>query len=80
VSVNGRRVQAVVGVKALKEQIPEADQRRKEPVVELFILESGESVQSAVRQEPDKEAQELGRSKGRWRRGCPFQGVFLDGM
>jgi hypothetical protein len=80
-SVGLSRLQAVVRVKALKEQIPEGDQRVKETVVEALGLESGQPAQSAVRQQLDKEGQQLGRGERRLG-GSEFwvKGVFLDGI
>jgi len=67
----------VIRVKALKEQIPEGDQRVKEAVVEAFSLESRQLAQSAVRQQLDKEEQQLGRSEGSWGGGgFGLKGVF----
>src|SRR5467141_39859 len=75
------RVQAVVRVEALKEQIPERDQRAKEAVVEALGLESRQLAQGAVRQQLDKEEQQLGRGEGGLGgRGFWVQGVFLEGM
>ena len=71
----------MVRIKALKEQIPEGDQRAKEAIVEVLISEGGQFAQGAVRQESDKEDQQLGRSKGRlggW--GFWLKSVFLDDM
>jgi hypothetical protein len=74
------RLQAVVGIKALKEQIPEGDQGVKEPVVEALGLESRQSAQRPARQELDKEEQQLGRSEWRLGEGFWLKGVFLDGI
>jgi len=51
-------------VKALKEQIPEGDQRSKEPVVEGLGLECWEFAQRRAGQQLDKPAQELGVGEG----------------
>lgn len=59
------RLQTVVRVQALKEQIPEGDQRVKQAVVEALGFEGRQLAQGAVRQELDKEAQQLGRREGR---------------
>lgn len=68
----------MVWAQALKEQIPEGDQRGKEAVIEAFALQSGQLAQSAVGQQQDKEAQELGRGEGSWERGSfEVVGVFL---
>jgi hypothetical protein len=76
-----RRVEAVVRIKPLKEQIPEGDQRVKEAVVEAFGLECWQFAQGAVRQQLDKEAQQLGGREGRWGGGFFLAaGVFLDGI
>jgi hypothetical protein len=80
-SVGLSRLQTVVRVKALKEQIPEGDQRVKQAVVEAFGFERRQLAQRAVRQQLDKEEQQLGGSEGR-RGGCGLwlTGVFLDGI
>lgn len=73
----------MVRVKALKEQIPEGDQRVKQAVVEALGLESRQLAQSAVRQQLDKEAQQLGRTEGglgRGGKGFRVGSVFLDGI
>jgi hypothetical protein len=54
----------VVRVEALKEEIPEGDQRGKQAAVETLVLERRQFEQGAVRQQPDKEAQQLGRGEG----------------
>ena len=68
----------MVRVKALKEQIPESDQRTKEAIVEALIPESGQLAQGSVRQELHKEEQQLGWREGG--RGFWLKGVFLDGI
>ena len=74
-SVGQDRLEAVVVVKALKEQIPKSDQGIKEAVVEPFGLESRQLEQRSVGQELDKEQQELSRSEG-VRRPSGFFGIL----
>ena len=74
-SIGEGRVQAVVGVQTLKEQIPEGDQRGKEAVVEGLVLQGGQLEQGGVGKELEEEGQQLGRGKagvdlgGLWWRG-----------
>ena len=78
-SVGQSRLQGVVRVKALKEQIPEGDQGVKEPVVEALGFERGQLAQGLVRQELDEEDEQLGGTEGgRGRGGFGFKGVFLE--
>jgi hypothetical protein len=79
-SVTQSRVQAVVAIKALKEQIPNGDQWVKEAIVEALRFESRQLAQGLEGQESDKEEQELGGSENR-RWWCAFwvKDVFLDG-
>jgi hypothetical protein len=74
--VGQRGVQAVVGVEALEEQQPQADQGRKKPVIEGMALEGGQLEQGPGRQQLDKEPEQLGGA-GPLRR-VVLQGVFLE--
>ncbi|OLE96554.1 MAG: hypothetical protein AUG75_19050 [Cyanobacteria bacterium 13_1_20CM_4_61_6] len=72
-------LQAVVRIEALKEQIPEGDQRREEPLVEALGLEGGESGQGAGGQQLEEEGQQLPRCEGgQTGLGLGFPGVFLE--
>jgi hypothetical protein len=69
----------VVGIEALKEQIPEGDQRREEPLVEALGLEGGESGQGPGGQQLEEEGQQLPRGEGgQAGLGLGFPGVFLE--
>jgi hypothetical protein len=65
----------VVGIKALKEQIPKSDERVKEAPIEALRFESGQFAQGLEGKQSDKEDQELGWSERR--RGFWVEGVFL---
>jgi len=54
----------VVGVEALKEQIPERDQRAKEAVVEALGLESRQLAQGAVKAQVGQRRQQFGPGEG----------------
>ena len=69
-------VQAVVGVEALVEQQPKADQGSEQPVVERTVFEGGQSVQGAGRQQLDKEPEQLGGAGAGRRIG--LTGVFFE--
>jgi hypothetical protein len=65
-------------IKPLKEQIPESDQRGKEPLVKGEVFEGGQPEEGAAGEELDKKAEEA--SRGEVRRSGDFWilGVFLD--
>jgi hypothetical protein len=62
-------LEAVIVVKALKEQVPQSDQGREKPVIEGFAFEGRQPEQGAVGEQLDEKAQQLSRGEG-GRRGC----------
>lgn len=77
--IRRRRIQGVVGIDALEEEVPEGDQRRKEALVKGPGSEGGELVELGPAEELKEENQELGWGKARAGRGWFWgRGVFLD--
>src|SRR5437899_8086505 len=81
-SIGQGRVEGVVGIQALKEQIPKGDQGAKKALVEILGLEGGQLQPGGARQQLDKETQELGGSEqgrsgsGSWR-AAVFFGIVV---
>src|SRR5215467_167114 len=78
--VGQRRLQGVVGVEALKDEIPEGDDGSKEPLIKGLGFEGWQAAEAATGQELDKEAQETGRGESRRRRSYFGAGRFLGSL
>jgi hypothetical protein len=69
----------MVLVEPLKNHIPQSDQRAKEPLIEVGVLQGRQLEQGAQGQKAEEKAQELGRREGWARAGVFwFPGVFLE--